>query len=667
MVFCAQATRFRERGASDTVLLKIVTGGGDAFVSRKCEDFFWLCEQISLLYPGVVLPSPPCADGIQFPSQRSGEMGAYLERCRCAADRFVKRISLRPEIAGAESVVAFLYAADSTFHREKARMEAEALDGAPVKLKKSELAFGRRVGWMKRISYQTAEMTGSNQQQQQQQSKSRPDLLKKLAAIEELKTTSGTATTASTFSEDFTSAEDMLGAADAEMERQLREQATVTDSSEAQKILDDALQREAEREERCELGRKRSAALGAALARRADALAKAGAAVKALSRADADATAASVLRLLGDRMLEEEQSVDDEATRRFGRTIADALDDARLSARACSIALRQRASVAAAVGDANGQSARAKTKHARCEAALAAARERRSQAVEASRRDAESARRVSDAFASEPSSVPVVDALPPTSNTDRRASQTRAVRLEGGSSRLSVDAESPLALALERRESTPMSRAKHAVDVTCAPVRRLPDTLDCGAPVARAAETLTCGFVAKETKTGLGGKIIEIEQALTLAESQAAEARAEAAAAANAQAAAEQALLVATRRVASELTHAHATCAKDLATDLRDAIREIINRHRSQRKAWQEVRRILDPQVPEEAATPKPLKPRQKQDDRLMQVANARPTFDTPPVKGAAYNRTSSVTSTSDATTSWYDLVADTTPPGYVK
>lgn len=578
-------------------------------------------------------------------------MGAYLERCRASADKFVKRLSTLPEVVGAECVVAFLYAADDVFARTKPRLDAEASDGASVKLKReSSLAFGAGPGtgtnWLERISNAMPMSLADLALRQSKQRISHTrcgeidDALIKLAKIEDLST--GTPAVASPEllqPQDAASAEEMLMVVEAEMERQLREQATASESSQAQKVLDDAAARGLEQEERCELAARRSAALGVAFEKRAEALAKAGAAVKALSRADADAKAASVLRALGDRLLDEDKSVDEGGRSLFRGAMVDAIDDARLSARACGLALRQRAAVAAAVGDANGRSARARTKHARCEAALAAARERRREAAEQSRRDLESARRVSDAFADAPPprARPVVDAAMPASRHSYGAT-IRAIKLSNDAPprRQSYDAESPLALALDRTQPSVGDRARDVVQAACAPVRRLPETLNCRPPVARTAETLTCGVVAAPKA---GGPVADVEAALALAERQAAEARTEATMANDAQAAAETDLLDATRRVARELTVAHSLRALELAHSLKSIAHRVLDSASRERQAWLALSHALDP-------------PKQRRQSHF----DTRQTFDTPPNKVPQSTFAAAARSSSDST-SWYDLV----------
>lgn len=638
-----QATRHRERGKSDTVAFKIVTSE-ENLVVRLCEDFFWLCEKLALSYPGVVLPSPPCAGGISFPSQRSGEMGAYLERCRKAADKFVRRIASRREIVGNECVVAFLYAPDQVFERAKPRLEAEASQGVSVKLRRESWAAfakpGSNVGWLERLT-NLVDIPGGKPRTAAQTGEDIDEALGKLAVLEE---TPQPTQQQQQQQRRQTSTRDMLAAAEAEMERQLREQAAQTESSFAHRVLEAAADREALQEERCELAAKRCSALAKTLERRSATLAAGGAALKDLSRADADATAAAVLRRLGDRLLDEEQGADDEARLRFGSALAVSVDEARLSTRACSAALRQRAAVAAAVGDANGRAARAKTKHARCEAALAAARDKRVAAVAQVRRDAENARRVSDAFVREDEERPVVEARP-------ALGASHAVRAVP----VAYETDSPLALALRRTAEgrpTARNRALEALETACAPVRRLPETLDCSPPVARAAETLTCGAVLRSqssssSATGrLGARVDDLEQALAAAETQAAEARAEAAAANDAQTVAEAALLDATKRVASELRRERASRAADLAADLKTLAHHVLARAKRERAAWGALHEALEP-------------PRQP-----MHHPAHVPAFDTPPRfapsgRGGRPSSSSQLTSRQQAEADWFELLAD--------
>lgn len=597
-VWCADATRLRERGKSDTVLLKIVTSAdGETFVLRKCEEFVWLCEQLSLSFPGVVLPTPPCADGVAFPSQRSGAVGAYLERARQAADRFAKRLAVHDELVGAECVVAFLYAPDQVFARAKPRLEAEAKDGSPLK----RVEVGPGLSWLEKI---TQTLSGDGKRTARLSAVRCQEIDAALEDLMVMRTTTS---------------------CDGEA---VREQSlALSESSAAQRTLEDASAREAEREDRCEQAGKRALALGTLLERRGEALAKVGAAAKALARADADERAADVLHRLGTRMLDQEQNVEDEALSAKG-PLFEAVDEARLAARACRAALRHRAAVRAAVGDANGRAARAKTKHARSEAALALARDKRRVALEQSRADAVDARRVSDAFAS---ARPVVEAAVPAAPAENAA---RAIKVD------SRYAESPLTLALRAGSSDSNSRLGDTT--TCAGVN-VPDVVVQHCAPARLTETLTCGYAGQPQSEQ--ARINDYELQLAFAERQARAARREATAAADDQAHAEVALLDATRRLARDLRTAHAYRAVDLARSLLEVVKLSAQRAAADRQAWQAISLALT--APEQRPHPQ-TPPAFSHDDQ--------PIFDTP----KALAPTDRHLTPTDADTSWYDLVPNT-------
>mmetsp|Transcript_11780 Transcript_11780/g.14385 ORF Transcript_11780/g.14385 Transcript_11780/m.14385 type:complete len:628 (+) Transcript_11780:1-1884(+) len=560
-------------------MLTIVNSSIDGTtVNRGCEDFLWLTEQLSLIYPGLILSVAPAIEGVQFPSARSGDsLANYLERCRSTADRYVQRLSSHEEIAGAECVVAFLYATDSVWEREKPRLEAEAriesvLGNRSIARVPNE-AFNSGLSW---TSLKQTIFHGG-----QEDLNILTTAGGKEATLDQLSGAQGTGEWSLQLDNELKRL--------ATQEQRHAADGTILDaeSSQVRRAVAMAAFREAERERRAFIVKKNCDLLGYAFQQRAEAMGRVSTTAKALGRTDVDDTVSKLLLALAARLGDEAGAVNDVAAPALNKKLANAIDETRLASRTARAALLSRAAVADALGDANGAAARAKTRHARAEATLAALRERRSAAIQAA-----STTPITETTShlSKNNQIRVVEAFPSVENTQNNHNLTRAVRLESENT--------PLEAALaargrnnRRRRSSLGTNARDAATATCAAAARLPEQLNCGSTevqrtVGRMTEVATCGGIKPSPKLD---SVTELNLQLRAAQRQADTARRDASLATERQAKFEAAVAITTRRLARNLLNASAYRASDLKNSLADYARSNISHARAQAQAWQAV------------------------------------------------------------------------------
>eukprot|EP00628_Pelagophyceae_sp_CCMP2097_P039378 CAMPEP_0184256338 /NCGR_PEP_ID=MMETSP0977-20130417/8677_1 /TAXON_ID=483370 /ORGANISM="non described non described, Strain CCMP2097" /LENGTH=672 /DNA_ID=CAMNT_0026561925 /DNA_START=75 /DNA_END=2090 /DNA_ORIENTATION=+ len=541
----AEAMRLSERGKPDCAAAKVQSASASGYVLRKRDDFVWLSEQLSMRFPGAVLPPTPGSLGALPAARNVAASDEYLARWSQCATRYVARIVGREEFAQSECVTAFLYAPDEpTFSAAKTKLDADA--------KRDSLLAGRRHAPTNEQAGRVAGALDSLRRlvrgpqtqpaSEDAQTADRGGSIGRVAAPEKAKVKrpprppppDGAAIDA---------------ALDVLRRRGRLDESAVAAAFEA------ALDREHHRDE-CEVELARRAnAIAVATARRDDEVRHVAAALRALARYEFDPRASQPLADLSEAMARAGGG----GAAATAAVLATAVEDARLSTLCAVSALRDRAVVAAAVGNAKARAARERTLHARAEAALAMAREKQ--------RDA----RIGD----DSRQLPVVDAVRWAAPAEPRFSApspvTRAVALTSAEREGFV---SPLAAA--------MAQGAEA---------RVAEPLRCDG--GRISELVSCGAVKKSPANDAVKRRVQADAAMRDQEAKAAQARAVAASADEAERRTMQALEDATQRVAVEFAFHHRLRGADLAQELKLVARENIAAARAQREAFEVVRARL--------------------------------------------------------------------------